>query len=201
MKKEALRQILYVIIAVTLVSFIIGAISHIAFFDGFITYATELDRNYLYMSSQNRLFPFFIPCLIFTILIALLLLSFIFIPRIKKQKTKELTFRVILCLILTISLISIILARASLNACWKGNEYETNSLPYYEANLANVLNVSLSAVILVVAIVALMYITKKEKQAVEAQTNGAETSTEPVSLKEATKERVIEVAPKKRTQK
>lgn len=209
MKKESLKQILYVIIAVALVSFIIGAIAHFSFFDaynnGFIN-----DNDYL----KSALSPYFITCLIFTIFTAILLISLLFISCIKNQKLKKVLLYTTLGCILTFSLLSIIISRVAFNAClywdtWNeqfglyGGEY----LTYYELNLANVLNVSLSAIILVVAIVAVMFIDKKENLATEGQNKAIEeTPAIQTEVKDANQEQAKidtteKIAPKKKTRK
>ena len=181
MKKESLKYVLYAIIAVSIVSLIIGTISHIFFLDGFNTYSDNMEGLYqtqqLSLEEKQKLMAYFLPCIIITILIVIFFLSLIFTKYIKNNKARKITLFTILTLISLLAIASIVVARLTLKsfAIWYNYEkvyaYNYVHLQHYETNLANVLNVSVSAIILAAALMILLIINnKEEKQQKEIET-------------------------------
>ena len=176
MKKESLKQILIVIGAVALISLIFGIVSQIAFFDAFAHYGQDVSNIELGKTSYNELKPYFLSCFIINIIILVLFISFIFLSLIKSKKIKKILALIILISIISLSIASCIIARSAINPAWNrmirykaefpssDDDISYSTYLRYENNLANVLNVSVSAIILAAALMILLIINNKEEK-------------------------------------
>lgn len=163
MKKENIKQVLLIIIAIAIVSMIVGFVGYITFFDNFISYSSRLPfQQSLREDYYTALKPYFITVLVCLIATMLCFVVMFVINLTKMGKRDKMLINIILLgTIVTLSIVSIVASRLSVNGAIPDDVidpvYNAIAYAYYETAFAQALTTTIPAIITAISMILYMF--------------------------------------------